>query len=262
MGLSFHDEGSMVEANIGSLRFSPNIPNSISETGEINIVDEERRNDDVEILLIDDSDIQMVDRWIVERKEHHIMFISSKSVLGSLVTLDLIIGIQNMLNAIITPTFKLSWSPCRLDCLSTTRLRREFRGGKFTYFPWQSAFNPRNWNERYSEHLTIDDVHKNLNLNFILAGTLVSASYLPWTLFGGVLLQYDIFSKYHQGIMAVFMWKSEQQKQANGMIPSQTWSIPTNSSESRTYSEEYPRHPWQETVCGHHAHKSAHVSII
>ena len=56
MGLSFHDESSIIEASIGSLRFSPpNISNSI-------LVDEERRHDDIEVQLSDDSDIQMVDR--------------------------------------------------------------------------------------------------------------------------------------------------------------------------------------------------------
>ena len=38
MGLSFHDESSMVEASIGSLRFAPDIANHISENG---IIDEE-----------------------------------------------------------------------------------------------------------------------------------------------------------------------------------------------------------------------------
>ena len=59
MGLSFHDESSMVEASIGSLRFAPDIANPISENG---IIDEERRHDDSEIQLSSDSDIQMVDR--------------------------------------------------------------------------------------------------------------------------------------------------------------------------------------------------------
>ena len=59
MGLSFHDESSMVETNIGSLRFAPDIVNPPSEN---EIVDEERRHDDSEIQLSGDSDIQMVDR--------------------------------------------------------------------------------------------------------------------------------------------------------------------------------------------------------
>ena len=55
MGLSFHDESSMVEAtSFGSLRFASDISNPISENG---IIDEERRHDDSEIHLSDDSDI-------------------------------------------------------------------------------------------------------------------------------------------------------------------------------------------------------------
>ena len=64
MGLSFHDESSMVEASIGSLRFAPDIANPISEN---EIIDEERRHDHFEIQLSGDSDIQMVDRWIVTK---------------------------------------------------------------------------------------------------------------------------------------------------------------------------------------------------
>jgi len=60
MGLSFHNESSMVEASIGSLRFAPDNPNPIPETGSINILDEERRDDETE--LSNDSDIQMVER--------------------------------------------------------------------------------------------------------------------------------------------------------------------------------------------------------
>ena len=62
MGLSFHDESSMVEASIGSLCFAPDDdlnPLAIPEKG---IVDEERRHDDFEIQLGDNPDIQMVDR--------------------------------------------------------------------------------------------------------------------------------------------------------------------------------------------------------
>ena len=57
MGLSFHDESSMVEASIGSLRFAPDIANP-----EDGIIDEERRHDNSEIQSNGDSDIQMVDR--------------------------------------------------------------------------------------------------------------------------------------------------------------------------------------------------------
>ena len=59
MGLSFHDESSMVEASIGSLRFAPDIKAPISEN---EIINEERRHDNSDIQLNDDSDIQMVDR--------------------------------------------------------------------------------------------------------------------------------------------------------------------------------------------------------
>ena len=59
MGLSFHDEVSIVEASTGSLRFALNISNSIPGIEGINIVDEERRNDDIHIQLSDgfESDI-------------------------------------------------------------------------------------------------------------------------------------------------------------------------------------------------------------
>ena len=59
MGLSFHDESSMVEASIGSLRFGPDVANPISES---EIIDEERRHDDSGIQLSDGLDIYMVDR--------------------------------------------------------------------------------------------------------------------------------------------------------------------------------------------------------
>ena len=59
MGLSFHDESSMVEASIGSLRFAPHIPEPIKEN---EIVEEERRHEDFDIRLSDHSNIQMVDR--------------------------------------------------------------------------------------------------------------------------------------------------------------------------------------------------------
>ena len=62
MGLSFHDESSMVAASIGSLSF-PSIPqadisNPISEN---EIVHEEKGHDDLEDQLRGDSDIHMVD---------------------------------------------------------------------------------------------------------------------------------------------------------------------------------------------------------
>ena len=51
----------MVQASIGSLPFIPDIPisNSISEDG---IVDEERRHNNFQNQLDNDSDIQIVDR--------------------------------------------------------------------------------------------------------------------------------------------------------------------------------------------------------
>ena len=55
MGLSFHDESSMMEASIGGLRFMADDPKSqVSENGIIN--EEEKRHDDSEIHLSDDSD--------------------------------------------------------------------------------------------------------------------------------------------------------------------------------------------------------------
>ena len=59
MGLSFHDESSMMEASIGSLRFAPDDPNKTSEN---EIINEERRHDNSEVQLSDGLDIQMVDR--------------------------------------------------------------------------------------------------------------------------------------------------------------------------------------------------------
>ena len=73
MGLSFHNEGSMMEASsIGSLHFASQIPqNPIPEHG---IVDEERGDDsdNIETQLSDDSDIQMVDRRNLGRKDSSI----------------------------------------------------------------------------------------------------------------------------------------------------------------------------------------------
>lgn len=47
-----------LEASVGSFRFVYDIPNPISESETM----DERRHDDSEIKLCDDSDIQMVDR--------------------------------------------------------------------------------------------------------------------------------------------------------------------------------------------------------
>ena len=49
----------MVAASIGGLPFMPDISNPVPEN---EIVNEERRHDDCEDQLRDDSDIQMVDR--------------------------------------------------------------------------------------------------------------------------------------------------------------------------------------------------------
>ena len=61
MGLSFHDDSSMVEASIRSLCFTPDIATSISENGIIDGEMTQRRHDDSEIQLSSDSEIQMVD---------------------------------------------------------------------------------------------------------------------------------------------------------------------------------------------------------
>ena len=60
MGLSFHDESSMMEASIGSLRFAPDDPKS--PVSENRIINEERRHDDFEVQFSDGLGIQMVDR--------------------------------------------------------------------------------------------------------------------------------------------------------------------------------------------------------
>jgi len=63
MGLSFHDESSMVEATsaIGSLLFAHDDPNSIPEAGSTDIFEAGKRDGDIE-KLSDDSDIQVADR--------------------------------------------------------------------------------------------------------------------------------------------------------------------------------------------------------
>jgi len=67
MGLSFHDESSIVEAtcSIANLGFAPEDPNPIPENGIVG----EGRHDDFEIQFTDDSDIHMVDRRIAEIKD-------------------------------------------------------------------------------------------------------------------------------------------------------------------------------------------------
>ena len=62
MGLSFHDESSMVEASIRTLRFAPDTANPISENGIIDQERTQRRHNDSESQLSSDSEIQMVDR--------------------------------------------------------------------------------------------------------------------------------------------------------------------------------------------------------
>ena len=51
MGLSFHDKSSMMSDSIGSLRFTPADSNTIIETEISNVVDEERRDDDIEVNI-------------------------------------------------------------------------------------------------------------------------------------------------------------------------------------------------------------------
>ena len=63
MGLSFHDEVSMVKASIGSLRLEfANNPNSVMEAENISIVGQERRDDDYGDQFTPDSDIQVEKR--------------------------------------------------------------------------------------------------------------------------------------------------------------------------------------------------------
>ena len=62
MGLSFDEDSMPVEACIGSLRFAaPDVVNSIPESMG-NIVDQERREDDIEIRTSNHSDIEMVEK--------------------------------------------------------------------------------------------------------------------------------------------------------------------------------------------------------
>ena len=55
MGLSFGDENSMTEAVAEDLHFAPAVVNSIPETGSISMVDQEQKNDDIEIQSSHDS---------------------------------------------------------------------------------------------------------------------------------------------------------------------------------------------------------------
>ena len=65
MGLSFHDENSMIEASTRSLQFAPiNDRNSSLDpnTESPSIVDQERRDGDLQLVGINGSDIQMADQ--------------------------------------------------------------------------------------------------------------------------------------------------------------------------------------------------------
>ena len=55
MGISFHDEKSMVEVT-SSLRFSSDYPTSTAETVCVSIVYQESRDDDIGILESKDSE--------------------------------------------------------------------------------------------------------------------------------------------------------------------------------------------------------------
>ena len=62
MGLSFDEDSMPVEASTGSLRFAaPDVVNSIPGSMG-SIVDQERREDDIEIKSNNHSDIEMVER--------------------------------------------------------------------------------------------------------------------------------------------------------------------------------------------------------
>ena len=64
MGLYFDEDSMPVEASIGSLRFAaPDVVNSIpAEAGSMgSVVDQERRDDDIQITSSNHSDIEMVE---------------------------------------------------------------------------------------------------------------------------------------------------------------------------------------------------------
>ena len=56
MGLSYYDDKSLEEA-VGSLHFASDPLKSNSETGSIGIVDQERREDDIEVEQIIDVEV-------------------------------------------------------------------------------------------------------------------------------------------------------------------------------------------------------------
>jgi hypothetical protein len=64
MALSFHDQNSL-EESVRSLHFVHDTPTPNSETGSINIVGQERRENDLGIEPI--NDIELVARYVV----HH-----------------------------------------------------------------------------------------------------------------------------------------------------------------------------------------------
>ncbi|KAF8808239.1 hypothetical protein BYT27DRAFT_7189190 [Phlegmacium glaucopus] len=51
MGFSFYDKESISESTVGSLRFAANNPNSISETGDVDIMPQESGDDDTRSVM-------------------------------------------------------------------------------------------------------------------------------------------------------------------------------------------------------------------
>ena len=61
MGLSFHDQNSLEEA-VGSLQFAHDTPTPNSEMESIDIVGQERREDDLGLERLGTNDIELVAR--------------------------------------------------------------------------------------------------------------------------------------------------------------------------------------------------------
>ena len=61
MGLSFHDQNSLEEA-VGSLQFARDAPTPNSETGSIDLVGQERRENDLGLERLGANDIELVAR--------------------------------------------------------------------------------------------------------------------------------------------------------------------------------------------------------